>query len=159
MSIKMLICQRFENIKTGDIFSDHNKNEAQRYNFKRDIQKQYQSSPWKHLKLLNYSPGTFLLAQMAKNLPAIWKTEVQCLVWEDLLEKGVATHSNTLAWRIPQIEEPGGLQSIGSQRIGHNWVTNTTCVLWLLVRVTILLFIHDSSFVNFLFTIFAPLFY
>ena len=57
---------------------------------------------------------------MVKNLPAVWETWVQSLGWEDLLEKGMATHSNILAWRIPRTEEPGGLQSMGLQRIGHN---------------------------------------
>ena len=61
-----------------------------------------------------------LVAQRIKCLPAMQETRVLSLGWKDPLEKGVATHSNTLAWRIPQIEEPGGLQSIGSQRIGHN---------------------------------------
>ena len=53
------------------------------------------------------------------------ETWVQSLGWEDLLEKGVAIHSSILAWRIPGTEEPGGLQSIGSQRVRHDWVTNT----------------------------------
>ena len=57
---------------------------------------------------------------MVKNLPAVWETWVQSLGWEDLLEKGMATHSNILAWRIPRTEEPGGLQPMGLQRIGHN---------------------------------------
>ena len=54
------------------------------------------------------------------NLLAVQKTWVRSLGWEDLLEKGMATHSSTLAWRIPWTEEPGGLQSKGSQRVGHN---------------------------------------
>ena len=45
--------------------------------------------------------------------------------WEDPLEKGIATHYSILAWRISGTEDPGGLQSMGSQRAGHNWVTNT----------------------------------
>ena len=49
---------------------------------------------------------------------------VQCLVWEDPLEEGMATHSSILAWRIPWTEEPGGLQSMGSQRVGHDCVTS-----------------------------------
>ena len=48
------------------------------------------------------------------------ETQVQSLGWEDLLEKGVAIHSSILAWRIPWIEQPGGLQSMGLQRVGHN---------------------------------------
>ena len=57
---------------------------------------------------------------MVKNLPAVWETWVQSLGWEDPLEKGTTTNSNILAWRIPRTEEPGGLQSMGSQRVGHN---------------------------------------
>ena len=57
---------------------------------------------------------------MVKNLPAIWETQLQSLGWEDPLEKDMATDSSILAWRIPQREEPGGLQSMGSQRSGHN---------------------------------------
>ena len=57
---------------------------------------------------------------MVKNLPAIQETWVQFLGQEDPLEKGMATHSSILAWRILWIEEPGGLQSMGSQRVGHN---------------------------------------
>ena len=57
---------------------------------------------------------------MVKNLPAMQETWVRSLGWEDSLEKRMATHSSILAWRIPQTEEPGGLQSMGSQRVGHN---------------------------------------
>ena len=58
------------------------------------------------------------LAQMVKSLPAMQETWVQSLGQEDPLEKGIATHSSILAWRIPWIEEPGGLQSMGLQRVG-----------------------------------------
>ena len=57
---------------------------------------------------------------MVKNLPAMWETRVQSLGWEYLLEEGMATHSSILAWRIPWIEEPGGLLSMELQRVGHN---------------------------------------
>ena len=60
-----------------------------------------------------------LMAQMVKNLPATQETWVQSLGWKDPLEKGMATHSSILAWRIPWTEEPGALQSVGSQRVGH----------------------------------------
>ena len=60
------------------------------------------------------------MAQTVKNLPAMWETRVQSLGWEDPLEKGMDTHSSTLAWRIPWTEELGGLQSLGSQRIEHD---------------------------------------
>ena len=57
---------------------------------------------------------------MVKNLLAMHETWVHSLSWEDLLEKGIATHSSILAWRIPWTEEPGGLQSMGLQRVGHD---------------------------------------
>ena len=63
----------------------------------------------------------FLVTQIGKNPPAVQETWVQFLNQEDLLEKRMATHSNILAWKIPWTEKPGGLQSIGSQRVGHNW--------------------------------------
>ena len=63
------------------------------------------------------------VAQMVKNLPAIWEAQVQPLGQEDLLEKGMATHSSILAWRITRTEEPGGLQSMQSQRTGHDSAT------------------------------------
>ena len=66
-----------------------------------------------------------LVAQMIKNLPAMWETQVQSLGWEDPLEKGMATHPSILAWRIPWTEEPGGLRSVGLQRARHDWATNT----------------------------------
>ena len=66
-----------------------------------------------------------LMAQMIKNLPAMWETRVQSLGWEDPLKKGMAIHSSILAWRIPWREEPGRPQSMGSQRVRHNWVINT----------------------------------
>ena len=58
-----------------------------------------------------------------KNPPAMQETRVRFLGQEDTLEEGLATHSSILAWRIPWTEEPGGLQSMGSQRVGHDWVT------------------------------------
>ena len=57
--------------------------------------------------------GASLLAQIVKNLPAMWETRVPSLGWEDALEERMATHSSILAWRIPWTEEPGGLQSTG----------------------------------------------
>ena len=63
------------------------------------------------------------MSQTVMNLPAMQKTWVQTLGREDPLEKGMATHCSTLAWRIPKTEEPGGLQSMESQRVGHNWET------------------------------------
>ena len=57
---------------------------------------------------------------MVKNPPAMWETWVQSLGWEDPLEKGVTTHSSILTWRISWTEEPGRLQSMGSQRVRHD---------------------------------------
>ena len=65
------------------------------------------------------------MVQMIKNLSAMQETVVRSLGWEDILEKGMATHSSTLAWKIPWTEEPGGLQSMGLQRVRHNWATHT----------------------------------
>ena len=69
--------------------------------------------------------GTSLVAQMVKNLPAVQETQVWSLGQEDPLEWGMATHSSIVAWRILWMEEPGRLQSTGSQRVGHDWITNT----------------------------------
>ena len=69
---------------------------------------------------------TCLVAQTVKRLPAMRETRLRSLGWEDLLEKEMATHSSILAWRIPQMEEPGRLQSMGSQRVRHDWATSLT---------------------------------
>ena len=82
--------------------------------------------------------GTSVVAQMVKNLPAMQETHVQSLGWEDPLEKGMTPHSGTLAWRIPRTEEPGGLQSMGSQRVRHDWVTKH-CTCFLVFTVSFLL--------------------
>ena len=60
------------------------------------------------------------MAQTVKRLPAVQETQVQSLGWENPLEKEMATHSSTFAWKIPWTEEPGGLQSMGSQRVRHD---------------------------------------
>ena len=66
------------------------------------------------------------MAQTVKNMPAMQEIWVRSLGREDRLEKGTATHSNILGWRIPGTEEPGGLQSMRSQRVGHDLVTDTS---------------------------------
>ena len=63
------------------------------------------------------------MAQTVKNLPAMMETWVQSLGWEDLLEKEIASHSSVLAWEIPWTEEPGRVQSMGSQRVRHDLAT------------------------------------
>ena len=65
-----------------------------------------------------------VVAQTVKNLPAMRETSVRSLGWEDSLEKGMATHSSILAREIPRIEEPGGLQSTGLQRVRHDGATS-----------------------------------
>ena len=70
------------------------------------------------IQCINYY--TPLVAQMVKNLPAMQEDWVRSLGWEDLLKKGMAAHFSILAWAIPRIEEPDGLQSMGLQRVGHN---------------------------------------
>ena len=77
---------------------------------------------WACFHVLTYH---LYVAQMVKKLPAVQEIQVWSLGWEDPLEKGIATHSNILAWRTPRTEEPGGWQSMGLQRVGHNWATNT----------------------------------
>ena len=67
-----------------------------------------------------FSLWASLVAQMVNNLPAMQETWVRSLSCENPLEKRMATHSSILAWRIPWTEEPGGLQSTGSQRVGHD---------------------------------------
>ena len=75
-----------------------------------------------HGNPLQYSWAS-LVAQLVKNLPAVPETWVPSLGWEDPLEEGMATHSSTLAWRIPWTKEPGGLQSMQLQRVRHDRVT------------------------------------
>ena len=68
----------------------------------------------------NLDIGASLVAQLVKNLPAMQETPVRSLGWEDPLEEGTETHSSIFAWTIPWTEEPGRLQSMGLQRVGHN---------------------------------------
>ena len=76
------------------------------------------------------------------------ETQVQSLGWEDPLEKGMATHSSVLAWRIPWTEEPGGLQSMGSRRVGQDWATSTDWVPWVIQQIPIgylFTYVHSST--------------
>ena len=77
------------------------------------------------LFFLNWGIVASLVVQTVKNLPAMQETWIQSLGWEDPLEKGMATHSSILTWTILWTEEPGMLQFMGSQRVRHDWVTNT----------------------------------
>ena len=74
-----------------------------------------------HVFRVYYDIYPSLVAQTVKNLPSVQKTWLWSLGWEDLLENGMATHSSILAWRIIWTEEPGLLQSVGSQRVRHHW--------------------------------------
>ena len=71
-------------------------------------------------RAIAFQCGASLAAQMMENLPAMQETRVRSLGWDDPLEKGMATHSSILAWRIPWTEKSGGLQSTVSQRVGHD---------------------------------------
>ena len=77
-----------------------------------------------------------LVVQMEKNLPAVQETWVPSLGREDPLEEGMAIHSSTLAWKIPWVEEPGRLQSMGSQRVGHYWATSLSLFTFMRWRRT-----------------------
>ena len=76
-----------------------------------------------------------LVAQMVKNLPAVQETRVWSLGWEDPLEEEMASYSSILAWRITWAEEPGGLQSMGPQRVRHDWATEHTQTIVLVYEI------------------------
>ena len=79
------------------------------------------------MSVLQDLAGSSLGAQTVKRLPTMRETRVRSPGWEDLLEKEMATHSRTLAWKIPWTEEPGRLQSLGSRRVGYDWATSMSC--------------------------------
>ena len=93
-----------------------------------------------YLKIANWAS---LVAQRVKHLPAMRDTWVWSLSREDPLEKEMATHSSILAWRIPWTEEPGGLKSTGSQRVGHDWMTSLI-VIW--TKSLFLFFLFENRF-------------
>ena len=76
--------------------------------------------------MLSECSGVSLVAQMVKNLPAMQETQVKSLGQENPLEKGMATHSSILVWRVPWTEEPGGLRFMGSQRVTQDRATKVT---------------------------------
>ena len=86
------------------------------------------------------------MAQRVKRLPAMWETWVRSLGWEDPLEKEMATHSSILAWRIPWTEELGGLQSMGSRRVGHNRVTSQAYISGPRVSLCVCVYIYIYIF-------------
>ena len=88
------------------------------------------------MEIINDNYSASLVAQRLNHLPAMWETRIRSLGWEVPLEKEMATHSSILAWRIPWMEEPGGLQSTGSQRVGHDWATSLSFFLSFFASVT-----------------------
>ena len=82
---------------------------------------------WLYLFIYLLLLGDSLVAQRVKHLPAMWGAYVWSLGWEDPLEKEIATHSSTLAWKILWMEKPGRLQFMGLQRVGYNWATLLYC--------------------------------
>ena len=97
-------------------------------------------SNWKSPNKIS-GPDSFIdelypVAQTVKNLPAMQETRVQSLGRKDPPEKGTPTHSSILAWRIPWTERPGGPQSTGSQRAGHDWVSNATTAIQQLISTS-----------------------
>ena len=84
-----------------------------------------------------------MAAPKVKSLPAMWETWVQSLGQEDPLEKENVTQCSILAWKIPWTKEPGDLQSMGSQRVGHHWVTNTHSTLFILFLLFVLELLSD----------------
>ena len=76
------------------------------------------------IKYILFYSWTSLVAQTVKHLSTMWETRVRSLGWEDPLEKEMAIHFRTIAWKIPWTEEPGRLQSMESQRVGHDWATS-----------------------------------
>ena len=92
-------------------------------------------------------PWVFLVAQTVKNPPAMQETWVWSLGQEDPLEKGMATLSSILAWRIPWIEEPGRLQATGLQRVGHYWMANTFTFIYFYIYRKLWVLTNNSNLV------------
>ena len=84
-----------------------------------------QPKDWTHVSCVSCIGRQPLVAWVVKTLPAMQETRIQSLRWEDFLDKGMATLSSILAYRIPWAEEPCGLQTIGLHRVRHDWATNT----------------------------------
>ena len=91
---------------------------------------------------------TSLVAQTVKNLHEMQEIQVWSLGQENPLEEGMATHSSFLAWRIPWTEEPGGLQSMESQRVGHNWetFTHSLSILWNNYIFSLLILFNEPNY-------------
>ena len=92
-----------------------------------------------------YTYRSFLMAQMVKHLVAVQETPVRSLLWEDPLEKRMATHSSILAWKTPWIEKPGGRWSLGWQRVGHDWSDLAHIHMYINV-IIVVYFFHELAF-------------
>ena len=103
--------------------------------------------------------GASLVAQTLKNPPAVQGTRVWSPDWDNPLEKGMAAHSSILAWRMLWTEEAGGLQSMSSQTVGHDWVTNTYFVLNIRVSPDSIKVSDLKNIVKLFFVLFCHLFY
>ena len=106
--------------------------------------------PTTHLTSSTWTLVASLVAQLVKSLPAMQETWVWSLDWKDPLEKETAIHSSILAWRIPWTEEPGGLQSMGLQRVGHDCDRLFTGTLTITYRVSNMMIRHLFLFVCFI---------
>ena len=95
------------------------------------------------------------MAQMVKSLPAMWETRVWSLGREDPLEKEMATLSSILAWKIPWMVKPGQLQSLGSQRVSHDWATSLSLCVFLPPLLNMFCFCYVHTILSFIVPIFA----
>ena len=109
--------------------------------------KSERKTPIQYINAYLWNLWASLVAQRVKRLPAVQETCVCSLGWEDLLEKEMATHSSTLAWRIPRTEGPGGLQSMGLQTVRHDWATSLSLLLFMEFRkmVTMTLYVRKQK--------------
>ena len=96
---------------------------------------------------------------MVKNLPTMQETRVRSLNQEESLEKGLATHSSVLAWKIAWTEEPGGLQSMGSQKLGHDWATNTFTFAYTYMYMYVCIYIYIYYIHTHIYSLFQILFH
>ena len=122
------------------------KPDSEEYNVGRFLEHRTKRTKLCFLKSFHYCApflGISLVAQTVKHLPAMQETWVRSLGQEDPLEKKMATHSSILAWKIPWTEEPGRLESMGSQRVGHDWATSLhftslfPMLKWMLAEMTV----------------------
>ena len=96
-----------------------------------------------------FDSAAWYIVQMVKNLPAMQETQVSSLCCADPLEEEMATHSRSLAWRILWTEEPAGFPSMGSQKVEHDWVSNTHVYIFLCQWVIVTRWVENYTSVNF----------